>query len=96
MWGPLMIAMLFLFVAFLTIGGCWLMWRKAKDREQIDIEKRLEILNMVRIPPEDSARMKERIMRAIKADDQEMHILQRKQEPKEIKTCVGRCSRGKP
>ena len=50
----MMIAMLFLFVAFLTIGGCWLMWRKAKDREQIDIEKRLEILNMVRIPPEGS------------------------------------------
>ena len=57
------------FVAFLGIGSCWLMWRKAKDRrEQIDIDKRMDILQMVKIPPEDSERKRQRIREAIREE----------------------------
>lgn len=94
MWERLAIAVAFLFVAFLAIGGWWLMWRKGKDRrEQIDIDKRIEHIQMVKIPPEVSERLRQNILRDIAmyrigaGTEDEIKILQMQPPPKDIESC---------
>ena len=87
----------FLMGAF-AILSCWLMWRKAKDkRDQEDIDKRLEHIQMVQIPPVDLARMKERIMRVIRLEQCGGKHYLTTEEP-EFKPCKrgSRCSQDKP
>lgn len=86
--------------------GCGLLMQgryneRKKAREQRDIDKKLETLQMVKIPPEDLALMRQRILKATAmyrtggALEGDIEILQMPEEPKGIPTdCTGcRCYR---
>lgn len=67
-----------------------------KDRrEQIDIDRRIEHIQMVKIPPEVSERLRRNILRDIAmyriggGPEDEVKILQVPQKPKEIEPCSG-------
>lgn len=94
MWGKIAVGLAFCFVSFLGIGSWWLMWRKTKDkREQIDIDKRMEHIQMVKIPPEVSERLRRNILRDIAmcriggGYAKDIEILHMPQPPKEPELC---------
>lgn len=96
MWGKIVAhTIVFLMGSFAALS-CWLVWRKGKDeREQEDIEKRIENIPQVEIPPLALDRLKERILHDIEiyrrggGTEEEIKILQMPQEPKEIEPCSG-------